>query len=110
MKRLVGLTRRQRYFRAAVLIVIAISATSASLMGQVSTAGAAAVPPPDSCGYPSGTAPAKTATAFNESEVLVGSASNATTIQAFYSDEHALTLGAGSPATYDSTTKHTSGT
>jgi len=51
-------------------------------------------------GYPgtSTSACPRAATAFNESSVLVafnpqGSASNATTIQAFYSDEHAILLG-----------------
>jgi len=47
----------------------------------------------DSCGYPSGTG--RTATVFNESEVLrtfrIDTAKG--TIQAFYNDEHALTLG-----------------
>ena len=47
----------------------------------------------DSCGYPSGTG--RTATVFSESEVLrtfrIDTAKG--TIQAFYNDEHALTLG-----------------
>ncbi len=49
----------------------------------------------DSCGYPVGSAPAKTAVTFNESTVLKGFALDDVhgTIQAFYSDEHALTLG-----------------
>src|SRR5437899_2590309 len=47
----------------------------------------------DSCGYPSGTG--RTATVFNESEVLLTFRIDTAkgTIQAFYNDEHALTLG-----------------
>ncbi|MDP9238721.1 MAG: hypothetical protein M3P30_15215, partial [Chloroflexota bacterium] len=51
----------------------------------------------DSCGYPVG-ATGRPATVFNESEVLRGFAQTTNpdgsgTIQAFYNDEHALTLG-----------------
>ncbi len=60
-------------------------------------------PPPkgastsDSCGYPNGTAPALSSIVFNESDVLHAFGPNVVNtggkIIAWYTDEHALTLG-----------------
>jgi hypothetical protein len=54
-------------------------------------------PPPnstvDTCGYPYGTAPALSSITFSESDVLTGFALSNGSIQAWYTDEHAMTLG-----------------
>ena len=58
-------------------------------------------PPPQECTsldtyYPYGTAPARTATVFNESGALSAWARSGNEIRAWYTDEHALTLGVDS--------------
>ena len=47
----------------------------------------------DSCGYPNGKAPAPSSVIFSESESLLDFDGTGGTIKAWYTDEHALTLG-----------------
>ncbi len=89
-----------RAFR--LLIIIALAAACAAAFGgavHTSTAAAAAPPAVDSCGYPDATNGARSGTAFNESDVLAGFSTTgsgaSTKVIAWYTDEHAMTLGTG---------------
>ncbi len=79
-------------------LIIGTSTLVATL--AISTMFAAPPPPPpqsaqDSCGYPSGKAPALSSVTFSESDSLQAFEYNNTLrqIRAWYMDEHALTLG-----------------
>lgn len=71
--------------------------TMAFLLAATSAIAGPPKPPkggtPDSCGYPSGTAPALSSVIFSESDTLQAFDSSVGTIRAWYTDEHALTLG-----------------
>ena len=66
--------------------VFALAATSA-------IAGPPKGSPQDSCGYPNGSVPALSSVAFSESDVLTGFQLTDSSVIAWYTDEHALTLG-----------------
>jgi len=68
----------------------------AVLLGAGAIAGPKPPPPgstPDTCGYPSGSAPALSSVVFSESDTLRAFELSGTTIRAWYTDEHAMTLG-----------------
>jgi hypothetical protein len=106
MRRVVRNVPRQRRYVALAILALAVAAAAALTSGSVSApfAGAATA---DTCGYAGGTTPAATvpraSQKFNEIGIIEGfsvtSATDGTplTVNTFYSDEHALTLGQPSP-------------
>lgn len=78
-----------------MLLTAALLLAAASANAEKQKKGGAATP--DSCGYPNGAAPALSSVVFSESDTLQAFSSNSVSaggsIKAWYTDEHALTLG-----------------
>lgn len=121
VKRAQRFARGRRWVTAALLVIVAVTAFAVTAaIGANGKASSVAAPKiangllkatvtADSCGYAGSTSTFNAATPyssyiFNESTVLKGGTvvgvGQAATINAFYSDEHALTLGQGSPSPF----------
>jgi hypothetical protein len=106
MRRVVRSVPRKRRYLALAILALAVAAAAAMTTGAVRVTAASATDP-DTCGYSGGADPTKTPTParplqkFNEIGILEGlSTTNGLsgnlsdgTVNVFYSDEHALTIG-----------------
>jgi hypothetical protein len=108
MSRVVRNVPHKRRYLALAILALAVAAATALTLGSVSTPFASATDP-DTCGYNGGLDPTKTPTPsrasqkFNEIGIIEGmtvtsggTPSAPITVNVFYSDEHALTLGQSS--------------
>jgi hypothetical protein len=107
MRRIVRSVPRRRRYVAFAILALAVAAAAALTTGSVRAPFASAAGA-DTCGYSGGTTPTtavpRDQQKFNEigiaegfSVTSGGTPSQPLTVNIFYSDEHALTLGQGSP-------------